>query len=104
MATRVSTILRNLWSTTAHFYQARLTRSFTRHYAITPSTQLVQNRRVAIGAPKGSRWQTSRMAAVKLSSEIAEPEQADPEVHSEGSPMPPESTQQQEYTLEELDG
>lgn len=35
----------------------------------------------------------------KLSSEIAEPEQSDPEVHSEGSPMPPESTQQQEYTL-----
>jgi hypothetical protein len=35
-------------------------------------------------------------SGIKLSSEIAEPEQADPEVHSEGSRTPPELAQQQE--------
>ena len=48
---------------TAYFYQARLTRSFKNHYSITSSTQLVQDHRVAITVPKGSRWQTGRIAA-----------------------------------------
>jgi hypothetical protein len=47
--------------------------------------------RVSLANPQGS--------GIKPSSEIAEPEQADPEVHGEGSPTPPELTQHREYIL-----
>jgi hypothetical protein len=50
-------------------------------------------------SPKRVSLANPQDSSIKPSSEVAGLEQADPEVHSEGSPTPPELTQHQEYIL-----